>query len=69
MDQLEANLAALELTLTADQRHRLDAVSAPQLGFPVAANHMAPMLAFGGATVDGQAWEEAPTLASSSNRY
>lgn len=69
VDQLEANLAALDLTLTADQRHRLDEVSAPQLGFPAAANHMAPMLEFGGSTVDGQAWDEPPTLASSSNRY
>ena len=42
VDQLEANLAALDLTLTADQRHRLDEVSAPQLGFPAAANHLAP---------------------------
>jgi aryl-alcohol dehydrogenase-like predicted oxidoreductase len=69
VDQLEANLAALDLTLTEDQRHRLDEVSAPQLGFPAAANHMAPRLAFGGSTVDGQAWDEFPTLASSSNRY
>lgn len=44
-------------------------MSAPQLGFPVAANHLAPMLAFGGTTVDGQAWDEFPTLAASSNRY
>jgi len=51
------------------QRHRLDEVSAPQLGFPVVANRTAPMLAFGGTTVDGQAWDEFPTLASSSNRY
>ncbi len=33
------------------------------------ADHLAPMLAFGGTTVDGQAWDEFPTLASSSNRY
>ncbi len=69
VDQLEANLAALDVTLTESQRHRLDQVSAPQLGFPVAANRIAPRLAFGGTTVDGQAWDEFPTLASSSNRY
>jgi aryl-alcohol dehydrogenase-like predicted oxidoreductase len=69
VDQLEANLAALDVTLTQDQQRRLDEVSAPQLGFPAAANHLAPLLAFGGTTVDGQAWDEMPTLASSSNRY
>jgi aryl-alcohol dehydrogenase-like predicted oxidoreductase len=67
--QLEANLTALDVMLTEDQRHRLDEVSAPQLGFPVAANRIAPMLEFGGTTVDGQAWDQFPTLASSSNRY
>jgi hypothetical protein len=60
---------AADVALTGDQRHRLDEVSAPQLGFPDAANHIAPMLEFGGTTVDGQAWDEFPALASSSNRY
>jgi hypothetical protein len=47
----------------------VDEVSAPQLGFPVAANRVAPMLEFGGITVDGQSWDEFPVLAASSRRY
>lgn len=34
LDQLEDNLAALDLVLTADQRARLDEVSTPVLNFP-----------------------------------
>ncbi|HEY6499552.1 MAG TPA: aldo/keto reductase [Streptosporangiaceae bacterium] len=52
--QLEDNLAALDVTLSADQRARLDKLSAPQLPFPVWANRLAPALQFAGATVDGQ---------------
>lgn len=34
LDQLEDNLAALDVELTADQRQRLDTASTPSLGFP-----------------------------------
>ena len=55
VSQLEDNLAALDVTLSADQRARLDKLSAPELPFPVWANRLAPNLQFAGATVDGQA--------------
>ena len=67
--QLEANLAALDVTLTPDQRHRLDQVSAPELGFPAAVNRFAGQLAFGGTTVDGQSWDAHPALAAATTRY
>jgi diketogulonate reductase-like aldo/keto reductase len=54
-EQLAANLASLEVTLDAGQLASLNEVSAPQLNFPAANNAtMAPMLAFGGMTVDGE---------------
>jgi len=34
IEQLKDNLASLELTLTADQRERLDRASQIQMGFP-----------------------------------
>jgi aryl-alcohol dehydrogenase-like predicted oxidoreductase len=52
--QLEDNLAALDVTLSADQRARLDKLSTPELPFPGWANRLAPALQFAGATVDGQ---------------
>src|ERR1700744_5175892 len=66
--QLEANLAALDVTLTPDQRGRLDEVSAPRLGFPAVVNRFAGRLAFGGATVDGQRWEGHPRLGAPTAR-
>jgi aryl-alcohol dehydrogenase-like predicted oxidoreductase len=67
--QLEANLGALDLTLTEDQRRRLDEVSAPALGFPAEVNRFAGRLAFSGATVDGRTWDVHPALAAATTRY
>jgi aryl-alcohol dehydrogenase-like predicted oxidoreductase len=67
--QLEANLGALDLTLTEDQRRRLDEVSAPALGFPAVVNRFAGRLAFSGATVDGRTWDVHPALAAATTRY
>ena len=54
LDQLRANLDAIDVTLTTDQTARLDAVSVPTLNFPADNNRtLAPDLAFAGATVDG----------------
>jgi hypothetical protein len=70
LDHLEANLTALELTLTADQRGRLDAASEPTLNFPAALNRdVAPMLQYAGATVNGQPTEVYPPLLQSPERY
>jgi aryl-alcohol dehydrogenase-like predicted oxidoreductase len=70
LDQLRSNLAALELTLTAEQLAALDAVSRPALNFPAENNRdLAPALQFAGATVDGRAHEPSPFLSSSDTRY
>jgi hypothetical protein len=63
LDHLEANLAALDPTLTADQHGRLNAASEPTLNFPAALTRdIAPMLQYAGATVNGQATEVYPPL-------
>jgi aryl-alcohol dehydrogenase-like predicted oxidoreductase len=52
--QLEANLAALDVTFTPGQLDRLNAASTPRLGYPHAVNAaVGPMLQFAGTTVDG----------------
>lgn len=65
---LETNLAALDLTLDAQQLHRLDLVSAPDLHVPVEPELLAA-LQFAGATVDGRASMAYPPLAAGTVRY
>ncbi|MFJ4467709.1 aldo/keto reductase [Streptomyces sp. NPDC089424] len=70
LEQFEANLRALDVTLTDAQRVALDEVSAPALNFPAENNRtLAPMLQFGGATVDGRPATVSPLLRASSARY
>ncbi|MEU4091727.1 aldo/keto reductase [Streptomyces sp. NPDC026673] len=70
MDQFEANLRALEVTLTEAQRGVLDDLSAPALNFPADNNRtLAPMLQFGGATVDGRPSTVSPLLRANGARY
>ncbi|MFF4749362.1 aldo/keto reductase [Streptomyces sp. NPDC002514] len=70
LDQFEANLRALDVTLTEAQRTTLDDVSAPALNFPAVNNRtLAPMLQFAGATVDGIPSVASPRLRASSARY
>lgn len=67
---LEANLAALDITLTLEQLHRLDKVSAPALNYPADLNgDMRAMLQFAGTTVDGQPSGVYPPLLASDVRY
>ena len=54
MDQLEQNLAALDLTLSADQIARLDKLSKPTLSFPKQFMNVASMFSHGGTTVNGE---------------
>jgi hypothetical protein len=69
-DQLQANLAALEVKLTDAQVARLNAASKPALNFPADINtHVAPMFGFPGTTIDGQTAPASPQLAASTNRY
>jgi aryl-alcohol dehydrogenase-like predicted oxidoreductase len=68
--QLGDNLRALEVTLTAAQRAMLDEVSQPKLAFPAENNRqLAPMLAFGGANVDGVQTTAYPSLMANPTRY
>jgi aryl-alcohol dehydrogenase-like predicted oxidoreductase len=61
--QLEANLAALDVTLAPEHTDALDAASAPRLGYPHAVNRdVGPMLQFAGTTVDGVASTVYPPL-------
>jgi aryl-alcohol dehydrogenase-like predicted oxidoreductase len=70
MDQLDQNLAALDLALTVDQFARLDKLSKPTLGFPMQFLNVASMFSQGGTTVNGEKstiWPLAPK--SDGERY
>jgi diketogulonate reductase-like aldo/keto reductase len=70
MDQLDQNLAALDLELTAGQIARLDQLSKPALGFPMQFLNVASMFSQGGTTVNGEkstVWPLAPK--SDAERY
>ena len=55
LDQLKANLDAVDVELPPDLTARLDEISEPALDFPAVNNRdLAPALAFAGATVDGR---------------
>ncbi|MFK3983377.1 aldo/keto reductase [Micromonospora sp. NPDC050397] len=67
---LDANLAALDLTLTAAQLATLDEVSAPTLNYPYDLNQqVGPMLQFAGTTVDGRSSVVYPPLLQDATRY
>jgi aryl-alcohol dehydrogenase-like predicted oxidoreductase len=69
-EQLRANLASLEITLTPEQRAALDDPSTPSLDFPADITAgPGPMLGFGGTTVDGVEHPAWPMLLASSARY
>ncbi|MGW0158693.1 aldo/keto reductase [Mycobacterium sp. NPDC003323] len=65
---LEANLAGLEIALTPEQLHRLDAVSGPDLHAAVEPELLSA-LQFAGATVDGAPSGVYPPLAAGTIRY
>jgi aryl-alcohol dehydrogenase-like predicted oxidoreductase len=70
IDQLRANLSALDIQLTAAQIAALDEVSKPALNFPADINaHLSPSFTFAGATVDGQPTQVLPLLTASDVRY
>ncbi|MEV4624916.1 aldo/keto reductase [Micromonospora sp. NPDC049523] len=70
IEHLDANLAALDLTLTDAQVATLDEVSAPQLDYPYDLNRqVGPMLQFAGTTVDGQRSTVYPPLLQDTTRY
>lgn len=53
MSQFEENIHALDVTLTAEELGRLDAITEPTLGFPQSMLPMAAALVNGGTTVNG----------------
>jgi aryl-alcohol dehydrogenase-like predicted oxidoreductase len=70
IDQLEQNLAALDIVLSSEQVARLDALSKPTLSFPMQFLNVATMFSHGGTTVNGEpssVWPLAPK--SDSERY
>ena len=70
LEHLEANLAALDVTLTPEQLQRLDEVSAPELNYPAPMHGaLRAMLQFAGTTVDGETSAVYPPLLESDVRY
>ena len=70
IEQLQSNLASLQVTLAPDQLAALESPSTPSLDFPAPNNALlGPMLGFGGTTVDGVALPVWPALLESSARY
>jgi hypothetical protein len=70
LEHLERNLAGLDVTLTAGQLGRLDAVSVPDLDYPAPMHGaLRAMLQFAGTTVDGETSAVYPPLAQSGVRY
>ena len=51
--QLEDNVKALDVTLTAEELARLDALTKPTFGFPQSMQPMFPAIHNGGTTVNG----------------
>jgi aryl-alcohol dehydrogenase-like predicted oxidoreductase len=70
MDQLEANLSALDLNLSPEHEARLTEASAPRLHFPAANNAAFSRLARnGGTTVDGIPTPPPPPLLAGTRVY
>lgn len=70
MDQLQANLKALDLTLSPEHQARLNEVSAPKLNFPADNNaSLARLARNGGTTVDGLATPAPPRLIQGERVY
>ncbi len=70
LDQLDQNLAALDVRLSPEQNAALEKVSTPVLNFPAGMVRFASMFSQGGTTVNGEAgipWPLAP--ASDAERY
>jgi diketogulonate reductase-like aldo/keto reductase len=53
LSQLEDNVRAVDVNLTADELARLDALTKPRFGFPHNMLEMAPGILNGGTTVNG----------------
>ncbi|GAA3437635.1 aldo/keto reductase [Kutzneria kofuensis] len=68
LEQFTANITALDVTLTDEQRGRLDKLSEPALNFPASANQHSMMIQFGGTTVDGVSYPAHPALSAAAEQ-
>lgn len=62
LEHLEDNVQALPVVLTTEQTKRLDAISEPQLPFPIAFLRGAPGVYAGGTTINGEPSQASPFL-------
>jgi aryl-alcohol dehydrogenase-like predicted oxidoreductase len=62
LQHFEDNVQALEVTLTAEQLAALDAVSAPELPFPIPLLRHAPGVYAGGTTINEEPSQPSPVL-------
>ena len=62
LDQLDQNLAALDLKLDASHIEALNKVSAPALNFPATFLQFAPSFMHAGATVNGETSQLPPLM-------
>ena len=70
LEQLDQNLAALDVTLDATQMAELDRLSEPALNFPANFLKMAASFMQGGTTVNGEASQAMPLMPTSdAERY
>ncbi len=60
VDQLEDNLAAADLSLSAAQVQKLDELSAPSLPFPASMEAVLPGFAYAGTTINGKSGPISP---------
>jgi aryl-alcohol dehydrogenase-like predicted oxidoreductase len=63
IEQLDSNLAALDINIPAERLGKLDSLSTPTLNFPAALLQGAPSLAHAGAMVNGESTMVPPLLA------
>ena len=70
VEQLDQNVASLEVVLTPEQLATLSDASRPTLNFPHENNlAVVPLVQFGGTTVDGEGHTAFPPLVASADRY
>jgi len=62
VEHFEDNVASLDVTLSAQQIKALEAVSAPELPFPIPFLQGAPAVVAGGTTINGEASQISPFL-------
>ena len=62
LSQLDDNVRAVDVHLSAEELARLDALTKPTFGFPQNMLEMAPGIINGGTTVNGDLWHRSPSM-------